>query len=156
MTTPKTLNERVIEAKAIASLGRITSRDSHGRVRTVIVPGSAASQNRVIIRRHNGSIVSCECHKIIPNGDIPCQGNIHGVCRHSIAAIFISMADQGYTPRFRKDLEQAKQLAAAQSKIALSNPDTGNPVVLTLKSFQHANHMLHFAALETDLAKKGR
>lgn len=148
--TTKTLNDRVIEAKALANLSRITSRDKHGRVNTVLVPGSEATRNQVIIRRYNGAIVSCECRKEAGGiGYAPCQGNIHGVCRHSIAAIMVAMKDQGYTPRFRKDAVEANKFATKHLDEVLTNPDSGLPVVFTLKSNSHAKNMLYFIGLDS-------
>lgn len=151
MTSPKSLNDRVVEAKFMAPLGKITARDKHNRVRAVVMPGSEGKQYRIIIRRFDAAVISCECSLLTNIGDQTCQGNIHGVCRHSIAAIIKAMADQGYTPRFRKSLDQIKQFAHTQRAIAMTNADTGNPIIFTLKSNVHNKHALYFVALETDL-----
>lgn len=150
MTSPKTLNDRVIEAKALASLSKIVSRDKHGRVSVVLVPGSEATRNQVIIRRFAGGIISCECRKEAgAHGYIPCNGNLKGVCRHSIAAVMVAMADQGYIPRFRKDLDNAHAFGKAHADEALTNPETGNPCIFTLKSREHLKNCLYMVVLET-------
>jgi hypothetical protein len=148
MTKPKTLNDRVIEAKMMASLSKIESRDNHGRVKTVLVPASNATFNHVIIRRSNNGIISCECRKITPIGYIPCQGNLKGVCRHSLAAMFVAMNDNGYTPRFRHDYKDAWNHCMRNIDVMLTDIHTGQmPYVFTLNSHQ-GKGVLYFVAEE--------
>lgn len=157
MTKHKTLNDRVLEAKALASLSKIQTRDKHGRVHTVIVPGSNATRNHVIIRRFNGGIISCECRKEVSgNNYVPCNGNLSGVCRHSIAAIMVAMGDQGYTPRFRKSYNDIKAYARQHDNVLLPNHDIGGPAILILKSHAHFNNYLHFVAVENAAVELGK
>lgn len=150
MTAPKTLNERTIEAKFMAGLSKVTQHDRHNRARTVRVPGSDATQNDVIIRRYNGGIITTECLKLAGHaGHKACPGNEHGVCRHSIAAIIKSLAEQGYTPRFRKTEKAALKLAQHHAAVALTNPDDiSKPIVFTLRSHQGNHAALYFVALD--------
>lgn len=146
--TVKTLNDRVLEAKVMATLSRITNRRTDGRATVVIVPGSQASQNQVIIRRLPGGVVTCECRKCQgKNGMAVCKGNLSGFCRHSLAAIWLAMEDRGYIPRFRTSLPAAKKLAIKWQKYALEHE--GEPVVITLQSHQNSNaKKLYMVALD--------
>lgn len=143
----KSLNDRVIEAHAIASLGRILSRDRRGRVTAVCVPASEATQNHVIIRRKDGGVITTECRKEAGHiGYVDCLGNLSGVCRHSLAAIIIAMRDMGYIPRFRRSLDDAKQLAKRMKDVTLSD-QYGEPVVMTFQSHQGRHSKLYFVAI---------
>lgn len=131
----KNLNDRVLEAKAIASLGKISQRDKHNRVSVVTVPGSEGTLNQVIIRRHDNCIISTECRKHASTyGFNTCKGNLSGFCRHSIAAIIIAMNDAGYKPLFRTNSIVAGKLAVAKHETALEFD--GEPAVFTLRSWQ--------------------
>lgn len=152
MTTPKTLNDRVLEANAIAALGKIVGRDRHNRVNSVIVPGSMATQNHVIIRRSvaDGIVtVTTECTKMAGyNGHQACKGNLSGFCRHSLAAIKLAMEDAGYAPRFRSEYENAEKFAQAHKDVALEFE--GQPVVFTLRSWQSRNAKpVYMVAIDT-------
>jgi len=143
----KTLNERVLEAKMIARLGKIMSRDAKGRVKSVMLPGSEATMNRVILRRtFNGLLV--ECHKICGRmGHKDCLGNCSGVCRHAIAAIIAALEDMGYVAKFRRNEEQAKAVAHRNKDTALAD-DNGEPVVLTVRSTQGRKNALYLVAID--------
>lgn len=148
MNKPKSLNTRVVEAKLLASLSTITSKDNHGRARTIEVPGSDGARYRVIIRRGFNTIET-ECSKSMGHsGHAHCQGNMSGVCRHSIAATIKSMEEAGYIARFRKDRGQAAKLAYRMANVALTTD--GGPVVLTVKSHNGKHAELYFIALELD------
>lgn len=154
-STIKTLNQRVNEAHLLASLSAVTSKDNHGRARTIEVPGSAGAKYQVTIRRTNATL-KVECFKCLGNlGRDYCPGNLSGVCRHSIAAVIKSMGDAGYVPRFRKSKPQAIKLADKLFHISLTG-DNG-PVVLTVKAYNGNHAELYFVALERDaLAKNGK
>lgn len=158
MATPKTLNERAIEAKFMAGLSKVMQHDKHHRARTVRVPASDATQNDVIIRRFNGAIITTECLKLAGHaGHKACSGNEHGVCRHSLAAIIKSLAEQGYTPRFRRSEQAALKLAQHNSTVVLTNPDdVSKPIIFTLRSHQGNHATLYFVALEDAAVKAAK
>lgn len=156
MTQYKTLNQRVVEAKLLATLSNITSKDRNNRARTIDVPGSDGARYRVIIRRDFNTIET-ECSKSLGHaGHEHCPGNLSGVCRHSIAAVIKSMGEAGYIPRFRKNKTQAQKLACQLADLSLSGAN--GPVVLTVKSHNGNHAELYFVALERDaliLSKRG-
>lgn len=140
----KTFNERVLEAKAIASLGKVMQRDTKSRVRSVVVPGSEATLNQVIIRRGKG-VFTVECLKQQShNGHTGCPGNYAGICRHSLAAIFISLQDAGYAPRFRKNRADIEAYARQHAQELMS--DGYGPAIFKLVSHQKSSNVLWFVA----------
>lgn len=147
----KTLNQRTHEAKFMAEFTKITQRDKHNRVTVVVVPASNASQNRVIIRRSVANkmpIISTECAKHVAGNNLTgCLGNHAGFCRHSLAAVRVALADQGYKPLFRRNLEEAKKLAARQNGNSFSD-DAGETYVFDLVSFQGKRAHLYMVAVK--------
>jgi hypothetical protein len=115
MYSPKQFKDRVAEARAAARFGTILTRDREGRARVVLVPGHNMTTHRVIIRRYKddeiGNYISAECHKEAgPAGHIPCNGNMAGVCYHSMAAIIIAVEDAERTASFSDNWNIAKKL----------------------------------------------
>lgn len=150
----KTLNERVLEAKMMASLSKVESRDKHGRARTVLVPASEATLNQVIIRRYTNGVITTECRKQAGKaGYIDCPGNHNGVCRHSLAAIFKSLSEQGYTPRFRQEYEDALKFGLKHADVTFTNPDNSSFILFTLTSHQGKHAQLYFVAVEDEASK---
>ena len=147
----KTLNQRTHEAKFMAEFGQITKRDRHNRVTVVVVPASNASQNRVIIRRSVANkmpMISTECDKhVAGNNLIECLGNRNGFCRHSLAAVRVALADQGYKPLFRRSLGDAKALAVRQNGNSFSN-EAGETYVFDLVSAQGKRSHLYMVAVK--------
>lgn len=147
----KTLNERTHEAKFMAEFSQIIKRDKHNRVSVVVVPASNASQNRVIIRRSVANrmpVISAECAKHVSgNNLVGCLGNHAGFCRHALAAIRVALADQGFEPRFRRSLTDAKALAARQNGNSFSN-EAGDTYVFDLVSTQGKMSHLYMVAVK--------
>ncbi len=151
----KTLNERTHEAKFMAKLAKIVKRDRHNRATVVVVPASKASQNRVIIRRSVANkmpVMSTECAKhLVGNNLTGCLGNHAGFCRHSLAAVRVALADQGYKPLFRRSLEDAVKLAGKQNGKQNGNSfanDAGETYVFDLVSFQGKRAHLYMVAVK--------
>lgn len=146
----KTLNQRTHEAKFMAEFTKITQRDKHNRVTVVVVPASNASQNRVIIRRSVANkmpVMSAECAKhLAGNNLIGCKGNHAGFCRHSLAAVRVALADQGFKPLFRRSMEDAKALATRQNGNSFSDA-AGNTYVFDLVSMQGKRSHLYMVAV---------
>ncbi len=146
----KTLNERTHEAKFMAELAQVVQRDKHNRITVVVVPASNASQNRVIIRRSVANempVFSAECAKHVSGNNLTgCLGNHAGFCRHALAAIRVALADQGFEPRFRRSLTDAKALAALQNGNSFSN-DAGETYVFDLVSTQGKKSHLYMVAV---------
>ncbi len=69
----------------------ILTRDRAGLVKTVRVQGTAETY-KVIVRR-DGNQLSAECLCESPLGHIPCAGNTHSFCYHSIAALRAAAKD---------------------------------------------------------------
>ena len=69
----------------------ILTRDRAGLVKTVRVQGTAETY-KVIVRRDNNQL-SAECLCESPLGHIPCAGNTHSFCYHSIAALRAAAKD---------------------------------------------------------------
>ncbi len=147
----KTLNERTHEAKFMAEFAQIVKRDKHNRVTVVVVPASNASQNRIIIRRRVANkmpVMSTECAKhLVGNNLTGCLGNHAGFCRHSLAAVRVALADQGFKPLFRRSLEDAVKLAGKQNGNSFSDED-GNAYVFDLVSFQGKLAHLYMVAVK--------
>lgn len=148
--TYKTLNTRAHEAKFMAEFSKIQKRDRHNRITVVVVPASKASQNMVIIRRSvkdGMPIISAECAKhVAGNNLIGCPGNHKGFCRHSLAAVRVALADQGFKPLFRRSLEDAIKLAGKQNGNSFSN-DAGETYVFDLVSTQGKRAHLYMIAV---------
>jgi hypothetical protein len=114
MYDPKSLADRTEEARAAARFAHISQRDREGRVRVVEVPGHDMAHHRIIIRHEvleGKKVLSAECAKEAgAAGWIPCNGNLHGVCYHAMAAVIIAACDAGYEVRFTKDVPVARKL----------------------------------------------
>lgn len=121
MYDPMEFVDRVDEARAASRFGRIVKRDAEGRPTVIQLPGHNASRYRVILRREhiNGiAVMSAECAKEAgPIGHIHCNGNMAGVCYHSIAAMVLVAEDSGYKVSFTKDVNVATRLANLGGKV---------------------------------------
>ena len=130
----RNLNDRVLEAKAIAGLGKVMGKQGK-RITNVIVPASNGTMNQVFIRRQPNAVITTECRKQVGGGNhVPCKGNLSGFCRHSLAAITMAMDEAGYKPHFRTEQETAEKFAHRSRYVGLEH--NGQPVVFTLKSWQ--------------------
>lgn len=147
----KTLNQRTHEAKYMAEFSQIAKRDQHNRVTVVVVPASNASQNRIILRRrviNKMPMISTECAKhVAGNNLVRCLENHSGFCRHSLAAVRVALTDQGFKPLFRRNLDDAKALAARQNGNSFSNK-AGKTYVFDLVSTQGKRAHLYMVAVK--------
>lgn len=154
MSTIRTLNDRVIEAKSLAPFCAVAKRDAKNRVLTVLTPASEGTQNFVTFRRVSPTQFQASCTKRHSKAANPtCPGNLSGVCRHVLAATFVLMQDAGYTPRFRRSLADAQRLAAKRKSVALCN-SAGEPIVFTIRGQGKAE--LYFIAEDTTASELGR
>ena len=144
----RNLNDRVLEAKAIAGLGKVMGKQGK-RITSVIVPASNGTMNQVFIRRQPNAVITTECRKQVGGGNhVPCKGNLSGFCRHSLAAITMAMDEAGYKPHFRSRHDDAEKFAKRNHELALEH--NGQPVVFTLKSWQSGKAKpLYMVAIDT-------
>ena len=86
----------------------ILTRDKAGNVKTVRVQGGTETY-KVIVRRDNNQL-SAECLRESPLGYIPCAGNTHSFCYHSIAALRTAAKDATRILRLSEKGKGALQL----------------------------------------------
>lgn len=109
------LSERVSKARAASLFCKTLAWDGDNRPTKIITPGSDAKQYEVIIRR-NGCI-TVDCHwcpggwASRTSGYIPCKGNEHSVCYHSLAALLVAAESRDSTVSFCATEDDANQLA---------------------------------------------
>ena len=86
------LRSRVADARAVASLAVVKSRDKFGRVRSLTAPGHSCYRLVLISRVSNTPYpqLSVECNRQTPIGLVPCEGNGRkggNLCYHSIGGV---------------------------------------------------------------------
>ena len=86
------LRDRVQDARAVASLSVVKSRDKFGRVRSLTAPGHDCYRLVLISRVSSDPFpkLAVECNRQTPIGLVPCEGNGRkggNLCYHSIGAI---------------------------------------------------------------------
>lgn len=136
----KTFNQRVLEAKAIAGLGKVITTDKNRRAKTTVVPGSNGTQNHGIVRRFGNGVITTECRKITGVGHENCPGNYRSVCRHSLASVILATKYHGFVPRFRRNRQDAEKLAKKLQESIFCN-EYGNPIVFEIHSHNLDNRI---------------
>lgn len=112
---------RLYEARAAAKFSRVVARDVHGRVTAVMVPGHDSKQYEVVIKRGKDHFET-ECFLFLDK-DVNylkhsphCQGNSHGLCYHSLAAILVAAQEAHLEIGFSEN-----EAAARKKQDILSN-----------------------------------
>lgn len=95
-------------ARHVKEFVSVLKVDSQKRPSVLHVPGHGGRIYKVIIRRESG--LSVECLLDTGNGEIPCQGNSHGLCYHSYAALEKAAESKGFKVYFCADESKAKCL----------------------------------------------
>ena len=102
-------NNRIDKARFLADNGfvKVQDRDSVGRIKSVLVPGSDAKTYEVIVRRLNK--ITTECILDTGSGGLPCKGNRSKPCYHSIAALIINANEADKDVSFCNDWSVANK-----------------------------------------------
>ena len=111
MYVPGCLGDRVDEARSAARFGKVIRWNTYRSVCVVHIPGHNAKMHQVILNRYKtGFSATCRVDAG-PLGYVPCQGNTHGVCYHSIAAFLLISEKAGYEVRVSDEIAGVKRLA---------------------------------------------
>ena|SRR3972149_968959 len=95
----------------------VLQRDSKGRAKELLVPGSEAKRYRVILRRPKSEVLTiiAECALEVGIGYIDCPGNSRKgdkgtICYHSRAAIDRAIGDAGYKASWAQSKDAAERV----------------------------------------------
>lgn len=89
-----------------------TALSRGGKLTRCIVPGHEARQYEVTLSREGTAIV-CSCEE--RNTYVPCLGNGHSVCYHSLAAVMAAMRLQGIACEFHDNVPEVAKVIEVRS-----------------------------------------
>jgi len=81
------------DAKSAIKFAKVLRRDAQGRIISIEVPGHEGKTYEVILRHEQGGLTT-ECLLSTGNGYLPCQGNGHALCYHSLSAILFAASEK--------------------------------------------------------------
>jgi len=120
------LAERVQRAKMAAEFAVVT-KNKAGQVKKVDLPGHDGKRYMVIVKRTSDGIHT-DCYVETKQiGSVPCKGNEHATCYHTLAAVVVAAKQMNGEVRFAETEIAADKLARFGGKV-VKVEGNGHPV----------------------------
>ena len=120
------LAERVARAKMAAEFAVVT-KNKAGQVKKVDLPGHDGKRYMVIVKRTSDGIHT-DCYVATRQiGSVPCKGNEHATCYHTLAAVVVAAKQMNGEVRFAETEIAADKLARFGGKV-VKVEGNGHPV----------------------------